>query len=266
MSVRKPFLPPRNAAPKDPAPVRKEAYAVIAGASDQERVEAHIQVLRRFTDLALREAERLDRQAEAVAAQQVMPATTTQPNATTPETAPPQAEPPNGEMSRALFRLARTARDNIAQEQRLIEDLRYPGPRSSGSRGQRAQEKAAKTAAEIDAKKAEAESFVRQAAATNRQVDQAKIESLVGELREGFADGRFDEALQTSNGSTIGWFYLADHKIEVDWAWLLTGMPYGGLAGTADPVEADAMVKATMAKLYRGAAAPEPVPKGQDPP
>ena len=56
-----------GAHPDAPAPDavagRMDAPPRIAGQSDAERIEAHILTLRRFTQLALNEAERLDERA-----------------------------------------------------------------------------------------------------------------------------------------------------------------------------------------------------------
>jgi hypothetical protein len=230
------YLSPRNTAPKDPARVPQAIFAVIAGATDQERTEQHIGVLRRFTDLALREAERLDRQAEAQAARIEQPAV----EEPEPETdTAPEPERPSGEVSRALFRLARIARYNIALEQHLIEEPRFPGPRAAGPRGQ---QKRAEQAAKIEASADDAERMFLEIAQTDPGLDRERLEALVEELDEGFADGRFDEPMQRLTGTQIGYLLALDLVPEPDWNKFFTGKSLiptpeeRAAAGYPDPV------------------------------
>src|SRR5579859_3673086 len=150
MNASSSFSTAADASSTGPSPDRPEVYARIAGETDAERIEQHIRTLRRFTEFALREAERLDRQAEdLVARKQAAPVEGASPPAAaapasgetldgeTPDGGPPDAGEPAGEVSLALHRLARMARLNIALEQKLVEDLRYPGQGAAGKREQR---------------------------------------------------------------------------------------------------------------------------------
>src|SRR5579859_5020363 len=101
---------PAGAPSNDPAADRAAACAEILGETETERAERHIRTLRRLTELALNAAERLDRQAEAQAAE-------TQPAAGAEQ--PDDALSPD-EVALALHRLSRLARLNIALEQKLI--------------------------------------------------------------------------------------------------------------------------------------------------
>ncbi|MEI9984651.1 MAG: hypothetical protein WDN69_16465 [Aliidongia sp.] len=190
---------------------------MIAGATDQARTEQHIGVLRRFTDLALREAERLDRQAEAQAAR------SRRRPSRSPSLRRTLRRSPSGRAARCrgrCSRLARIARYNIALEQRLIEEMRFPGPRAAGPRGQ---QKRAEQAAKIEASAEDAERMFVELAQTDSGLDRERLEALVEELREGFTDGRFDEPMQRLTGEQIGYLFALDLRLKLDLNKFFTG-------------------------------------------
>src|SRR5579859_292424 len=131
--------PPAGTAQPDPSAVRAAAFAGILGEADLERTERHIRTLRRLTELALGQAERLDRVAEAQATraegqagarlvEEASAEALQQPRDEQAGTEQPGGQPTADEhaadgVSLALYRLARMARLNIALEQKLIDDL-----------------------------------------------------------------------------------------------------------------------------------------------
>src|SRR5271170_2179102 len=114
-----PFPPEGAMAPGSPDPGSQAAdrpapQERILGQNDAERAERHIATLRCFTDFALDAAKRLNDRETARADRNAGRA------ASNRAEAPPAVEESAEATSLALHRLSRTARLNIALEQKLV--------------------------------------------------------------------------------------------------------------------------------------------------
>jgi hypothetical protein len=247
-----------SAAPNGPETDRQVAFARILGQSDAERIEQHILTMRRFTELGLLAAERLHEQQEEVRAE-----ARREPNDAA------AAEPK--EVSEALYRLARLARLNIALEQKLVEDLRNPGPAApSGKREQRQRPKQAEQDAHLARQKADVENWVENKAATDKSIDRERFDELLAELRREFDSGRLDEKLLSQDFRTVGYMFLWDRKIYPDWQRLFDDEIAARARGMPDPTyPPPPHIAAAPAASGKGAPAPssaaEPDPAAPEP-
>jgi hypothetical protein len=196
--------------------------ARILGQTDVERIEAHILTLRRLTEFALMAAERLHREEEKRA--EAHPA------------ADDVAGPPAAEVSVSFHRYARMVRFNIALEQKLIEELRHPAPRSPASpRQTRQSQKQAEQAALLAGRRVEVEHMVENCAATDATLDRERYDELTAELRRLLESGALDEQLLTKDPKTVGWTFMLNRKISPDWSRLFDDEMAARDAGRPEP-------------------------------
>ena len=206
---------------------RAPAYAEILGEADAQRVERHIQMLRRFSELALREAERIDRAAEAreAAAEELRDAGDPAPKAG-----------PTSDVSLALYRLTRIVRLNILLEQTLVDALRHPeravagakvpAPKGDGggtAREAAAERKKAEEARLIAQRKEECAEFVRMAAWTDDRLDREGLDLLLDDLKDELDRGLHDEALLTRDALAVGYLFVLSRNIDPEWLDIFTG-------------------------------------------
>ena len=252
---------PPGTPPDRPSGTPPEDCSHILGETDLERTERHIRTLRRLTELALAEAERLGAVSQAAAEAQ-----TAQPETAQPDSAPPK---PDGEVSLALHRLTRIVRLNIALEDRLVEVLRYPGPRSLPKPPQAKTEKApAETAAALSEKKAQCEALAEDWALSDRWMPREIFNELMAELSQGLADGIYDEDLDRHPPQWIAWRFLKQRDVMPDVFGFDIPAEYymaypevqarGGRPVAAWRIEA--AERALKAKAEAGSAGPEPPP------
>ena len=156
------------------------------------RVEGHVATLRRFTELALRQAERLDRMAEArewwrdEAERQALLSLDDEKKSAREVAAEMSAE---GEVAQALHRLARLVRLNIALEESLIDGSLNPERAAHSHKDRRRPPlQAVETAAPTEAAEAppETPSPERQ---TGDAGDRERHDELLQELRDGLDTG-----------------------------------------------------------------------------
>jgi hypothetical protein len=217
--------------PVDPA----AALDLLLGETEVERIAQDIRQLRHFSDLALGEAERLDRAAEARAARLeaaearlATAADAEQPTeARAAETEAVESLQPSGTTSMALYRLSRLTRDNIMLERKLIADLRAPKTEAplKTAAAPKPRDKAAEPsrwakfgpAADIADNKAEVRQFVKDSAAVDARLDQEDLETLLDELDEELASGKFDKALIQNVGMDVARNFLKLRNIKPNW-------------------------------------------------
>lgn len=265
----KKFLPfsPEPAAPASPASTAPAAVGpaepvLVLGQTDQERVEAHIQTLRRFTELALMAAERLNAREEARSAE--APAAEA--------AAKPEPAPADDKISVSIHRFARTARFNIALEQKLVDDLRNPGPKDRGARpaARQRSEKQARRDAQLAERKTEVERFVENYAATDATLDRERYDELLDELRRALDSGRLDETILAEDPKTVGYLFMLDNKVSADWRRIFTDATVTQAEGKPDPTYPPPLRTASPSHTAPGPGAtsdpdvpePEPGPDG----
>jgi hypothetical protein len=175
-----------------------------------ERTERHLRTLRRFTEISLNMAEALEQQAQALAAQAQAQAAQAQDT----KEAAGAVERIGGELSLALYRLARLARLNMALEEKLVEAHRARGREVTAERGRQA--KAAEDAS-LEQQKSQVVRAVWDAAKTDDGLDKVEIESLVRDLHERLDGGAFDEDLLRHPYMEIVADILLDRGVAPDW-------------------------------------------------
>ncbi|MEI9985692.1 MAG: hypothetical protein WDN69_22410 [Aliidongia sp.] len=243
------FQPAPEAPPSDPLP---DGASCLAGETVAARTELHVRTLRRFTELALEAAERMNRrdaaeerralgaEARAEAAKDAlieipaaeMPAAEA-PAAEVSSEAPPRATPP-GEMSLALFRLSRLARYDIALELKLLEDLAAPPsetqPDPSGSdtpppAPERPRSRWCKPdpAKELAERREAAERYAAEALPFDMRLMPDDIEDLLAELRAELASGRHDKRLLKDSAEEVGSAFIRDRGVRPNYARMYFG-------------------------------------------
>jgi hypothetical protein len=257
---------PEPAAPANQASTAPEAVGpaepvLVLGQTDQERVEAHIQTLRRFTELALMAAERLNAREAARSA-----------TAATEAVAEPG--PSDDKISVSIHRFARTTRFNIALEQKLIDDLRNPGPKDRAAKpgSRQRSEKQAQQDAQLAERKAEIERFVENYAATDATLDRERYDELLDELRHVLGSGRLDETILAKDPKTVGYLFMLDNKVSADWGRIIDDATVTQAEGKPDPTyppppwsASPPPPRSASPPPDADAAEPEPTPDGTDP-
>jgi hypothetical protein len=168
-------------------------------------------MLRRFSDLAMKAAERIDRQADAGEARAQAaeiekqaeageePAESIEAEA--PKPAPIDQVPSAAEISLAIHRLSRVVRYDIALEEKLIRDLlarpAAPAPKPDPQPETKRKSKWCKPAPSVvlAEAKAKVESFSAMAASYDERLEPADVEDLMAELHEELESGQRDKKL-----------------------------------------------------------------------
>ncbi len=242
-----------EAPPSDPLP---DGASCLAGETVAARTELHVRTLRRFTELALEAAERINRrdaaeerralaaEARAEAAKDAlieipaaeMPAAEA-PAAEVSSEAPPRATPP-GEMSLALFRLSRIARYDIALELKLLEDLAVPQPAPEPEtqpdppdsdtpppEPERPRSRWCKPdpAKELAERREAAERYAAEALPFDMRLMPDDIEDLLAELRAELASGRHDKRLLKDSAEEVGSAFIRDRGVRPNYARMYFG-------------------------------------------
>jgi hypothetical protein len=245
--------PSADTAPPDPAADRVAALDLFLGETEVQRVGQEILSLRRLSELALREAERLDQASEARAARletaearlaaAPVAERPTDTDADTDTDTDEDAEEdvdadadadaveslqPTGETSLALYRLTRVVRLNILLEHKLIADFRAPKT-PAPPKPEAAPKPRDKTApepsrwakfgesAELSRGKAVARELTRDSAEADERLDREDVEALMAELEEELASGRHDKTLLKEWGNDVGQKFLKGHGIKPDY-------------------------------------------------
>jgi len=230
--------PSADTAPTGSPADRAVPYAVILGQTDLVRVEHKILTLRHCTDLALREAERLDRAAEARAARleaaetrlAAAPAAELQSEARAADVEAVESLQPSGETSLALHRLTRLVRINIMLEQKLIAALRAPmtAPAPKPEAAPKSRDKAPAEpsrwdkfgtgeSAELTNAKALAREVVEDSAEADERLDREDVEALLAEFDTEMASGKHDKALLKQWGNDVDANFLKARNIKPDY-------------------------------------------------
>ena len=240
-----------NGSPADPV----AALDLILGETEVERAAQKIIMLRGFSDLALREAGRLDRAAEARAARldlaetrlAAAPVAKERPEAEadtdtdTDEDAEEDVDgdgdgdaverlQPSGGTSLALHRLNRMARLNILLEEKLIANLRAPktGAAPKTEAAPKPRDKAAAEpsrwakfstgeSAELRNAKALAREVVEDSAEADERLDPEDVEALLAEFDTEMASGKHDKALLKQWGNDVDANFLKARNIKPDY-------------------------------------------------
>jgi hypothetical protein len=239
---------------------------LVVGQNDAERIDEHVRMLRRFSELALVAAERMHEREEARA-------TAPEPEAAVaPEPAPRSAtEPDDGKISVSLSRFSRVARLNILLEQKLVEDLRNPEPRRRAAppRQARQAQKQAEQEALLAERRAAVEEMVENCAATDETLDRERYDELMDELRAVLGAGRLDEHLLDKDPRTVAWLYMCDKKVNPDWPRIAVEANVALDEGRPEPTYPPPPSAAERASgAVKAAAAAEPAeaaPEGGDP-
>ena len=234
--------PSADTAPTGSPVDRTVPFAVILGQTDLARVEQEILTLRCCTDLALREAERLDRAAEARAARleaaearlAAMPIAEQHSEAWAADAELVESLQPSGETSLSLHRLTRVVRINIMLEQKLIAALRSPKTEAAPKTGAAPKTEAApkprdKAAAEpsrwaklgqgaeLEPRKAAARALTRDSADADERLDREDVEALMAELEAELASGKHDKDLRKEWGNDAAVNFLKARNIKPDY-------------------------------------------------
>ena len=233
---------PDTAPPGSPAD-RVAALDLFLGETEVERVGLGIRMLRRFSDLALREAERLDRAAAAraarldtaeallAAASEAERLTDTDTDTDTDEDAEESEDvdvdlqadaveslQPSGETSLALHRLTRMVRLNIMLEQKLIADFRAPkteaAPKPPAEPSRWAKFGAG---AELTRAKAGARELAEDSAVADERLDSEHLEALLAEFDAEMAGGKHDKELLKEWGNNVAEKFLKARGIKPDY-------------------------------------------------
>jgi hypothetical protein len=245
--------PNGNPAPGNPAADRKTAHERILGQTDAERIEQHIATLRCFTELALQAAKRLNDRETERAERIAMHAAEHRMEGTPPA----EAEESAAETSAAIHRLSRTARLNIALEQKLVEALRNPEPSGKAPRGRRDQAKQAEQEAHLAAQKEAVRDFVEEWAPTDPNLDRERVDELLAELRNGLDAGWLDEQLLTEDARKIGYLFMYDRKIDPNYCnWPVKGSVQSPAVAAAEPARTQDAKPSEPAPPAAGAQAP----------
>jgi len=210
------------------------AGACLFGETEIGRTERHVLMLRRFSDLAMKAAERIDRQADAAearaqAAESAAPAAAQAPEgaeAEAPKPAPVNRDATAAEISLAIHRLSRVVRYDIALEEKLIRDLlappATPAPTSKPDPQPEAKRqskwcKPAPSVALAEAK-AKVESFSALVLSYDERLEPADVEDLMAELHEELESGQHDKKLlkliQLDNREKIAVDFLRERGIK----------------------------------------------------
>jgi hypothetical protein len=243
-----------TASPGSPAD-RMAALDLFMGETEVERVAQEIRLLRRCSDLALREAERLDRAAEARAARldsaearlAAAPAAVASADADTDTDTDEDVDAdedidadagedgdieadadaveslqPSGETSLALHRLTRIVRLNILLEQKLIADFRAPKPEAAPKPRDKAVAEPSRWAkfgegAELGRAKAAARELTRDSADADERLDREDVEALLEEFDAELASGKHDKELLKEWGNDVAQKFLKARSLKPDY-------------------------------------------------
>ena len=229
---------------------RVAALDLLLGETEVERIALDIRILRRYSELALREAERLDRAAEARAARlesaeaRLAAASEaerlTDADTDTDEDAEECVDTasdedadvverlqPSGATSLALHRLTRMTRLNIMLEQKLIADLRSPKTEATPQTetAPKSREKAAPepsrwakfgAGAELTRAKAAGRELAEDSAVADERLDREHVEALLAEFDAEMASGKHDKELLKEWGNNVAKNFLKARGIKPD--------------------------------------------------
>ncbi|MEI9982750.1 MAG: hypothetical protein WDN69_05785 [Aliidongia sp.] len=239
------FSATADAPPADPDTDRK-AGACLFGETETQRTERHVLMLRRFSDLAMKAAERIDRQADAaearaeaaeIEAQEAAAETpaTESAEAEAPKPAPVDRGPTAAEISLAIHRLSRVVRYDIALEEKLIRNLLAPpaapvpapAPKPDPQPETTRKSKWCKPAPSVilAEAKAKVESFNATALSYDERLEPEDIEDLMAELRDELESGQHDKTLlkHIEGPEKIGADFLLERGIILDLAKIMFG-------------------------------------------
>jgi hypothetical protein len=247
--------PSADTAPPGSPADRMAALDLFMGETEVERVAQEIRLLRRCSDLALREAERLDRAAEARAARldsaearlAAAPAAVASADADTDTDTDEDVDAdedidadagedgdieadadaveslqPSGETSLALHRLTRIVRLNILLEQKLIADFRAPKPEAAPKPRDKAVAEPSRWAkfgegAELGRAKAAARELTRDSADADERLDREDVEALLEEFDAELASGKHDKELLKEWGNDVAQKFLKARSLKPDY-------------------------------------------------
>jgi hypothetical protein len=236
--------PSPDTAPTGSPVDRVAALYLFLGETEVERAGQKILMLRGFSDLALREAQRLDRAAEARAARleaaevqlAAAPVAEPRPEADTDtdtDTDTDEEEDvdgdadaveslqPSGEISLALHRLAKMARLNILLEQKLIADLRAPkteaAPKPRAAAAEPSRWAKFGQGGELDRRKADARELTKDSAEADERLDREDVEALLAEFDAELASGRHDKELLKEWGNDVAQKFLKARSLKPDY-------------------------------------------------
>ena len=222
---------------------RVAALDLLLGEAEVERIALDIRMLRRLSELALREAERLDRAAEARAARldtaearlaaapvaERVTDTDEDADTGTDEDADSDVDgdvdadaveslQPTGETSLALHRLTRMVRLNIMLEQKLIADFRAPKTEAAPKPRDKAPEPSRWAqfgqGSELAERKQAARQFTEDSACTDERLDREAVEALLEELDNELASGKLDKDLLKRSGVKVASDFLTNRGLK----------------------------------------------------
>ncbi|MEI9984330.1 MAG: hypothetical protein WDN69_14640 [Aliidongia sp.] len=259
------------------------------GETETQRTERHVLMLRRFSDLALKAAERIDRQADAaealaeaaeIEAQEAAAETpaTEGVDAETPKPAAPVDRGPTAaEISLAIHRLSRVVRYDIALEEKLIRDLLAPpaapvpapAPQLDPQPETTRKSKWCKPPPSVilAEAKAKVESFNATALSYDERLEPEDIEDLMAELRDELESGRHDKTLlkHIEGPEKIGADFLIERGIILNLAKIMFG-PTGEWSDAPGQESFKRPPDAVSAPPDAALFAPEPEPEAMPPP